>query len=243
MKIKKMMDDKMNEEKEKIRMEAVKEMEMQLHEQFSVNYNSTYSTTIALFCSLLAVLYGYGHIYLNSNIEFAANPGEVYCDCTKLYTLDALVYATIAANVVLAIMKYICLRQGVNQRLEQFLVHAIRTKYYNQDPTEMVNPKIYPFGYTPFWKKGEKIVVGIYGELITIICALQILVMVGLLYKLIWNIWLYSELGFVANAFWEIFFLVVISIICYGQYHYVKKENLYEKYKKRNLEYWCNKHL
>lgn len=235
------MDDKINEEKEKIRMEAVKEMEMQLHEQFSVNYNSTYSTTIALFCSLLAVLYGYGHVYLKSSIEFAADPGEILQ--SSGYSLDALIYATIAANIVLAIMKYICLYQGVNQRLEQFLVHAIRTKYYNQDPTEMVNPKIYPFGYTPFWKKGEKIVVGIYGELISIICALQILVMVGLLYKLIWNIWLYSELGFVANAFLEIFFLVVISIICYGQYHYVKKENLYEKYNKRNLEYRFNKCL
>ena len=234
--MKKMIEEKMCEEKEKIRLEAIKEMEMQLHEQFSVNYNSTYSTTITLFCSLLAVLYGYGYIFLNSSIEFAKNPGEILQFSDSSYSLDSLIYATIAANIVLAIIKYICLCQGVNQRLDQFIVHSIRMKYYQKDPTLLDDPLIFPKGYKPFGKQGDKIVVGMYGELIPIISALQILVLLGFLYKFIWNIVQYFNYCFIANAYWEIVFLAIITILCYGQYNCLKKD-LFEKYKDRASKY------
>lgn len=228
-------EDKKKEEQNK--MEAIKEMEMQLHEQFASNYNNGFSSTITLFCTLLAVLYGYGYIYLHSSICFADNPGELYCECCKVYKLDALIYVTLAANVVLAVMKYICLCQGVNQRLDQFIVHAIRTKYYGKDPTTLADPKIFPRGYMPFDKKGDDIVVGMYGTFIHIISSLQLLVLIGCLYKIIWNIVKYGGCGFVPNAFIELILLIVVSIICYGQYHYLKKDKIMKKYRKHHMEY------
>lgn len=63
-----------NEEKnikEQNDMEAIKEMEMQLHEQFASNYNNGFSATITLFCTLLAVLYGYGYIFLLQRLLLA----------------------------------------------------------------------------------------------------------------------------------------------------------------------------
>ena len=232
-----MNDEDKEKKKERCRLEAVKEMEMQLHEQFASNYNNGFSATVTLFCTLLAVLYGYGYIFLHSSIYFADNPGCLYCECSKEYKLDALIYVTLAANVVLSIMKYICLYQGVNQRLEQFIVHAIRVKYYGKDPTSLDDPKIFPKEYKPFGKKGDDIVIGLYGTFINIICALHILVIVGCLYKVIWNIVENAGCGFIPNAFMELTLLVVVSIICYGQYHYLKEEYILKKYKKRNMEY------
>lgn len=226
----------MNEEEERIKLEAVKEMEMQLHEQFASNYNNGFSTTVTLFCTLLAVLYGYGYVFLHSSICYMSTPECFYHECCKIYTLDALIYVTIAANIVLTIMKYICLSQGINLRLEQFIVHAIRCKYYGVDPTLLDRPRIFPKNYKPFGKNGDDVVVGMYGMFIKIICSLQILVMIGCLYKILWNIIVKNNCSFNPNAFFEWIFLIVVSAFCCIQYHR-KKEEFKKKYKNRSMEY------
>lgn len=226
----------MNEEEERIKLEAVKKMEMQLHEQFASNYNNGFSSTVTLFCTLLAVLYGYGYVFLHSSICYMSTPECFYHECCKIYTLDALIYVTIAANIVLTIMKYICLYQGVSQRYDQFIVHAIRTKYYGKDPTMLDSPKIYPNTYKPFNKKGNDIVIGLYGPIIKIIFGLHVLVTVGCLYKVVWNIIEYGSDGFIPNALIEVAFLIAVSAFCCIQYHR-KKEEFKKKYKNRSMEY------
>lgn len=226
-------------DEEKFKRETIKEMEMQFHGQFSSNYDNGFSSTVTLFCTLLAVLAGYGYIFLHSSSCFEETPNCLCCSCSSEYKLDALIWVTAAANIVLAIMKYICLCQGVNLRLEQFIVHAIRTKYYGKDPTSLDDPKIFPTRYTPFGKKGDDIVVGMYGTFVNIICSLQVLVMLGCVYKLIWNIVDKADCGLNINGFFALLFLVVVSIICYGQYQCLKEEIL-KKYKKRHMEYWLN---
>lgn len=86
-----------NEEKnikEQNDMEAIKEMEMQLHEQFASNYNNGFSATITLFCTLLAVLYGYGYIFLLQRLLLATvmilNYVVVYADNIEI---DGICYS------------------------------------------------------------------------------------------------------------------------------------------------------
>lgn len=221
--------------------EAVKQIEMQLHEQFAQNYNSTFGPTITLFCTMLAVLYAYGFVFLHSSLDFSDNLSSLYDYNEGLYTLDALTFVTITAFGVLAIMKFICLNIGINQRMEQFIIHAIRQKYYGCDPVWQDVPKIFPRKYTPFGKKGDAIVIGMYGGFIKIICGLQVFVLLGLVYKFCYNV--YGNNG-VCNCtgVLELYFLMLVIILCYGTYDSAK-HNLIKKYHRREKEYfnaYCN---
>jgi maltodextrin utilization protein YvdJ len=101
--IKKEMKDKMEEN-----------MEQSLHDQFAENYNQSYSASITLFCTLLAVLYGYGCVFINSTSTCALTIGKFKEGSS--YTLNALVFTTLAALVVLCIIEYVCMIQGVKIR-------------------------------------------------------------------------------------------------------------------------------
>lgn len=168
-----MEDEKTKEDACKVD-EPIKQLELQLHEQFAQNYNNVYAATATMFCTMLAVLAGYGAVLINVRNCFAVGSGAFGGD--NGYTLDALVLVTIASLIVLFIIKYICLYQGVNQRLEQFIVFSIRKKYYREDPTKLIKDKIFPKSYHPFEKRGFNIIVGIYGKLIPVIIVLQIIV-------------------------------------------------------------------
>lgn len=151
------------------REEMQQEMELQLHEQYAQNNNANLGSIITLIVTLLAVFYGYGYVYLHSTLEFSEGFVKMYED--GYYTLDALVFTTMAVYVVLGIIYYICYYQGLHQRLEQFITFAIRAKYYRKSPRKWKNPiiigfpeslmddsynEIFPRGYHPFKKCEHK---------------------------------------------------------------------------------------
>lgn len=221
--------------------EIVSQLELQLHEQFAQNYNGTFASVVTLFCTMLAVLYAYGYIFLHSSLEFSDNLRSLYESEEDLYALDALVFVTIATFGVLSIMKYVCLHLGINQRMEQFVTHAIRKKYYDCDPVWQDAPKIFPRKYTPFGKKDNSIVIGMYGEFIKIICALQVFVLIGLGYKIFYCV--IENTGECLCTGWiELYVLLQVVILCYGQYEDAK-DRMVKKYHRREKEYfdaYCN---
>lgn len=228
------MSDEEKKIKEQNDMEAVKEMEMQLHEQFASNYNNGFSTTVTLFCTLLAVLYGYVYIFLHSNLDFTIGLKDL-CKDGK-YALDALIFAGIAATIVLFIMKYICAYQGISQRLEQFVVYAIRSKYYGESPIDLT-PRIYPSNYHPFKNDGKILPIGLYGKFIDILCGIQCLVVVSMVIKVVCSLFGKEQCQFqYCTGFLEILAFFVIFVIFYGLYTDGKQE-LVSKYYKRYGEY------
>lgn len=228
------MSDEEKNIKEQNDMEAIKEIEMQLHEQFASNYNNGFSATITLFCTLLAVLYGYGYIFLHSNLDFTIGLKDLCTD--GKYALDALIFAGIAATIVLFIMKYICAYQGISQRLEQFVVYAIRTKYYGESPVGL-NPRIYPSNYHPFKDGGKVLPIGLYGKFIDILCGFQCLVVVSMVIKITCSLFGDGQKQFqYCTCSLKILAFFVIFVICYGLYTDGKQE-LVSKYYKRYGEY------
>lgn len=221
--------------------DAVVQMEMQLHEQFAQNYNSTFGATITLFCTMLAVLYAYGYIFLNSSLNFS-NALDSLHDCKEVYTLDALIFVTMAAFVVLTIMKYICLFLGKNQRMEQFIIHAIRKKYYGCDPAWQGSPKIYPRNYTPFGKEDDDIVVGMYGEFIKIICLLQKIILLATACKVGCHVYMNMGNDIAWTGVLELLVLIGVVAFCIIKYR-KKRKSFNDKYRRRAMEYfdtYCN---
>lgn len=222
--------------------DAVVQMEMQLHEQFAQNYNSTFGATIMLFCTMLAVLSAYGYIFLRSSLKFSNALDDLYCTIDEAYTLDALIFVAMAAFIVLTIMKYISLFLGKNQRMEQFVIHAIRKKYYGCDPAWQDSPKIYPRNYTPFGKKDDDIAIGMYGEFIKIVRLLQAMVLLGTFAKVVCSVLTNSNGGCSCTGMLEVYILTLVVIACYGQYNSAR-QHFIKKYNKRAMEYfdtYCN---
>ena len=110
------------------------EMELQLHQQYAENNNANLGSIVTLIVALLAVFAGYGYVYLHSTLEFSCEFKEMY-DGTH-FTLDAVLLTATAAYVVLGIMYYICVSQGMKQRMEQFVTFAIRAKYYARNVSD-----------------------------------------------------------------------------------------------------------
>ncbi len=217
-----------------INKETVKEMEMQLHEQFATNYSSGFSSTVALFCTLLAVLYGYGHIFLHSSLTFTQALEGLYTD--GIYALDALIFAGIAATIVLFIMKYICVYQGISQRMEQFIIYAIRSKYYGERPIDL-EPRIYPSTYHPFKDKDKDLPIGLYGKFIVILCGIQWLVIGSLVFKIICSLLREGQCQIQTCTFF-IELMMFFSILIFCLWLYIKGEReLIQNYHRRYKEY------
>lgn len=70
-------------------------MELQRHKQFAQNYNNAFATTVSLFCTMLAALYGYGCVFLHSSARFASDVGKM--NDGNAYSLDALIFVAIAS--------------------------------------------------------------------------------------------------------------------------------------------------
>lgn len=214
--------------------DAVKQMEMQLHEQFAQNYNDTFGAVATLFAAMIAVLYGYGFIFLNSTFEFSNMSGQFYYNDGKgsWYAADALAFVTMASVVVLTIMQLVCIYLGTNQRKEQFIIHAIRKKYYGTSPTTITNPKIFPSNYTPFGKDRDDFIVGIYGELLKILSMLQWGVFIFALAKLMYGECVQCN----ALGFFEILLMIGVfaGSIYYSQY---RKKDAYDSYIRRSNEF------
>lgn len=120
------------------------QLELQLHEQYATNNNATLTSMLTLFVTMLAVLAGYGCVFLNSQAE--CEPASLL-KVGDLYTIPALLLTTSASTLVLAAIAYICIETDYKGRMEQFITYEIRRKYYG---TENALLEIFPKGYTPF---------------------------------------------------------------------------------------------
>lgn len=147
------------------------EMELQLHEQYAINNNAYVSCTLAFIGSVMAVLGAFGYVYLFSSQETATSFGGLVKH-GNVYTIDALMLTADAAIIVLAVLFLFCLDRGAYQRKEQFIIHAIRCKYFdefNGDGGEKI--KIFPSSYTPFYKSWIGFVQGVFGFMLKVITA------------------------------------------------------------------------
>ena len=125
------------------------QLELQLHEQYAINNNATLSSMLTLFCTMLAVLWGYGYVLIN-----LSDKNEVFYspfDSGSVYPINDLVLTTWAATIVLTAISWICIKTGYKGRMEQFIIHAIRLKYY-EGKSDLY--KILPYNYNPL-KKGK----------------------------------------------------------------------------------------
>lgn len=213
--------------------DAVKQMEMQLHEQYAQNYNDTFGAVATLFAAMIAVLYGYGYVFLNSSLSFSRCLDELCCD--GVYTADALIIVSIATLIVLTIMQYTCLHFGASQRMEQFIIYAIRRKYYGMEPVEMNNPRIYPQKYRPDRKGRCNFVVGIYGPFI---CALHVLNGIVFFATFIKVCLLSNDCSCTKCIMTMLLFITYVS--CLAIFH-CAKESKFKVYREREEEYTSKK--
>ena len=160
----------------------------QLHEQYAINNNANLGTVMTFVVTLIAVIGYFGYVYVNSTCEFASQGKPLVND--GVYFADALLLVYIASVFVLAILVYLCYYQGVAQRKEQFIIHAIRRFYFNENYLDYVvkdddkeYSKIFPKWYHPYKEGPLKIVQGLYGELIKMFIAVFILLTVAVLLK------------------------------------------------------------
>lgn len=136
--------------------EMQQKMELQLHEQYAINNNANFNSIIVLIAALIAVLGTFFNAY--SKID----------DNEKLNLTNPILILYFGVSVVLFIIYFVSLLQGVKQRCEQFVVFAIRSKYYPDLLNEVApnsgrDRRTFPKGYHPFGKKGFSIVQGLYG--------------------------------------------------------------------------------
>lgn len=159
----------------------IQEMELQLHEQYAINNNSNLSSIIALLVSMLISLGAYGYVFLYSSNQWSGLGDLVKQEGNgPIFSLTALLLTMTAVSIVIFVMIYLCVYQGVAQRCEQFITDAIRRKYKMfEDGNQCVLPK----GYSPYGKKCLEVVQGLYGELVKILIVVEILIVLSSLWK------------------------------------------------------------
>lgn len=223
-----------NEEKMKMQ----EQIEMQLHEQYAKNNNANVSSVVTLFVTMLASVGAYGYVFLHSEI---LDDFEYEIDSTTLYDSEkfsfvALLLVAIAAIVVLIMIAYICVSLGCRQRKEQFIIYAIRRKYYYGD---MRDTKIYPNRYTPFGKRGLKMVQSPYDYFIRCIMVAICLIALSLLFRFMA---FYPQLmlsGVLIAGVVSFFFLFSHSVqsmmLCKWEKEIMERENEYASIKPKDL--------
>lgn len=140
--------------------EMQQKMELQLHEQYAINNNANMSSILALFGTLVVVM---GVFY------------KVFCateSIEKMNITNPYILLFVGMLGVLYIIFFISLFQGVKQRCEQFIIFAIRAKYYSDvknevAPNSTINNRIFSKGYHPFGKSCFSMIQGIYQYICT----------------------------------------------------------------------------
>lgn len=100
----------------------------QLHEQYAINNNANLSNVIALIVAAVAIIAVYGYIYLKSTLEFSPDFNYLYYGNNDTFSFDAVFIVASVTIIILTILSYICICQGLAQRMEQFITYAIRYK-------------------------------------------------------------------------------------------------------------------
>ena len=136
--------------------EMQKELELQLHEQYAINNNANVSSFIAMIGALIIAFTGYGYVLYQYLM------GDVCC--CKMAEAETMVHiATFAVLVVIFILYMVAVQIGASQRSDQFVIHNIRKRAYDNNKEEL--EKIYPEGYSPKGKNYFNFVQGIYNTL------------------------------------------------------------------------------
>jgi len=198
------------------------QLELQLHEQYAINNNANLSSMIAILVSVVAAFGVYGYVYIHSENIFSPDFSTLIlpkksCSGSETYYLDVVVLMVMVLCVILSILKYICIMKGYGQRKEQFIIYAIRYKYYHQHPNEM-KPRIYPPKYHPFGKEGADIPQGLFGGMIRIFDFIWLIIFCSLLVKLGLNI---SSCGGFCSSYpsttgiFELVCLAIVTIPCF----------------------------
>ena len=137
-----------------------------------------------------------------------------------------------ASILILGILFCICTYQGIAQRKEQFIIYAIREKYFKdkekedkeKDKEEYKN--ILPDGYQPFDKKGLEVIQGLYGELVKIFFGVAIILTILTIWKICF--------ACLCNCIVLFAMLFCCTLFCICCYYYCKQQC---SYMDRQLEY------
>ena len=138
--------------------EMQKELELQLHEQYAINNNANVSSFIAMIGALIIAFTGYGYVLY----QYLMVPCAC-CNHDKANAATIVHIATFAVLVVIFILYMVAIEVGAGQRSNQFVIHNIRKKAYDNNKEEL--EKIYPEGYSPQGKNYFNFVQGIYNTL------------------------------------------------------------------------------
>lgn len=214
---------------------TINSMEEQLHEQYAINNNANLSSIVALVVALIAVIGCYGYVFVHSTLCFSCSFDVLYNNSTNLYTLDVLLLAYLASVVVLSVLSCLCIYQGIAQRKEQFIIYSIRKK--NGFDFDLL-----PSYYTPFDKKGLKIVQGLYGELIKIFVFIFVILTIVTSLKLIFHLTYCCQNNSCCSGIDKIIIVglivLVVFMLCLGYFLYYKckYENVQLEYKNKDKD-------
>ncbi len=166
-------------------MRMQQEMELQLHDQYAANNNAYVTSTLTFIGSVLAVLYAYGYVFLHASENTTTFSILAHGDT---YTIDAFLLTADAAIIVLAILYLFCLDRGAYQRKEQFIIYAIRCKYFREQKGGSTSDHkimgIFPKGYTPFGKYECNFVQGVFNFMMRVAAFLGVMIVVTTCCKL-----------------------------------------------------------
>jgi hypothetical protein len=224
--------------------DMIKQLELQLHQQYAENSNSTLGSVLSLFIAMLAVLAGYGYVYINS-CNVYSEKFEMVGRCNDLYTLNAVIVAGAAAILVLTAIAFLCIETGYKRRMEQFIAFAIRCKYYSSKGCESNSESnsnepnsgttkeyqmVFPKGYHPFDKGWLKAIQGPYDTFGLISMFVVLVIIASICLKVSANSTCFCD--------WECRdkCIVAIPLICLIVIP-IKVICLYGKYKDRQLEF------
>lgn len=207
---------------------------LQLHEQYAINNNANLSSVITIIVAAIAVIGVYGYVFVHSTLNFT-DFGNLYDSCAELYSLEVLLLSSLTSILIVLILICVCFYQGVAQRKEQFIIHAIRSKISSK------LLEILPNGYNPFFKFRLNIVQGLYGEIIRFFMCTILFIVFTTVWKLAHHIYINYSHGpnwfFITEAFIVLstlgFAILLTYQYCMHQiYTYIERQVEYGEYLK-----------
>ena len=126
--------------------------------------------------------------------------------------------------------------QGISQRLEQFIIYAIRFKYYDKSPLDLEH-RIFPSNYHPFKEDYKDLPIGLYGKLIYMLKGLHLMVVISMIIKVALSLSMKGQppIGS-CTGFCEIMAYSAIFVVCLLKYK-KGEQDLISKFEKRKAEY------
>lgn len=191
--------------KKKIKNDLENHIYKNLHDNYSVNFNTNFTNCLTLLVTSLAVLAGYGYVFINSTNSFICDI-NTFTTCDHLYTSTAVLLATIAANIVITAMIIILIYQGFASRKEQAIAYAIRRK---AGIKPRPSGEILPENYHPFNKGFFNSLPGLYKYIIIILIIFMILINIATAIRV--GVFYFDNFG---SLFLLYIFTLVSIVVC-----------------------------